>query len=447
LHAKLVAFDVDGSFLCLGGSANFTTAAFDARNVETCLAWWQPRDPAADLFDSDVKRSLVKPRDFVSGLDTAPEDLDEPQADPLKVEEAHLDGEGVLTLSCSVNLPTTPDELSVALFAAGKALPAWSPAIPNADGREVSVQLPDVVLSQISDAASCALVATVNGRRIQGAPVWVLQEARLTHAPQSGESISGIQRQIEESGRGLVSHLEDLGARFGIGEVIDYLRNVRIHYFEGHRCFAPRSRRFLVRARDPLRPDSAAPWITEQAPARATLAEAIYEFVDRHERHVLLRHARRGNLNGLANFLDVFRTAVQLLFVYLRQGVLPHEQLIGRIRRLLNIVFTEAHKEQPEPEGYFVILARNYAGDMLLLREQLIDHKVPGYLYAALLVAQRARMAIDVAPTGNPTDYLEISSGRLRAALSIVGVAEPRPEDVREALREFEIISDEEACA
>ena len=39
LHAKLVAVSVGGKSLCLAGSANFTEAAFDGGNVETCLAW------------------------------------------------------------------------------------------------------------------------------------------------------------------------------------------------------------------------------------------------------------------------------------------------------------------------------------------------------------------------------------------------------------------------
>src|SRR5207248_632867 len=34
LHAKLLAWEADGNTGCLVGSANFTPAAFDARNVE-----------------------------------------------------------------------------------------------------------------------------------------------------------------------------------------------------------------------------------------------------------------------------------------------------------------------------------------------------------------------------------------------------------------------------
>ena len=39
LHAKLMIVTTDDKTFCLSGSANFTAAAFDGKNVETCLAW------------------------------------------------------------------------------------------------------------------------------------------------------------------------------------------------------------------------------------------------------------------------------------------------------------------------------------------------------------------------------------------------------------------------
>src|SRR5262245_34710570 len=46
------------------------------------------------------------------------------------------------------------------------------------------------------------------------------------------------------------------------------------------------------------------------------LAEAIRDFVERHEHRRLRKHAGRGNVNGMENFLDIFTTLVRLLYVY-----------------------------------------------------------------------------------------------------------------------------------
>ena len=305
--------------------------------------------------------------------------------------------------------------------------------------------LPEGVFSQISHAASCALIALINGERIQGLPVWIVQEDRLTYDPEGGGSGAEIERQIQESGYGLLEHLEDLGARLGIREVIDYLRNLRIRFSDGDG--GRRGRRFQVKSRNPLRPDSVPAWLAEHGRDKATLEEAIADFLDRHERHVLRRHAGKGNINGLPNFLDVFRTMIRLAVSYYRLDVVSPERLIGWICKWLEICFVEANNDNKEPEGYFMSLAENYAGDKKLLQSQLVEHQVAGHLYAALLIAQMARMTLDSKNTGNPAGYLSLWSDRVRIALSTVAVAEPLPTDVLRALKGFEIISDDEAAA
>src|SRR5439155_10547538 len=55
LHAKLLAWETNGNTGCLVGSANFTTAAFDARNVETCLLLADTQEGVEALFDKELR--------------------------------------------------------------------------------------------------------------------------------------------------------------------------------------------------------------------------------------------------------------------------------------------------------------------------------------------------------------------------------------------------------
>jgi len=90
------------------------------------------------------------------------------------------------------------------------------------------------------------------------------------------------------------------------------------------------------------------------------LGEAISGFADRHRDRVLRRHERNANINGLSNFMDVLVATSKLLFVYLRRGVLPHPQVIARMRDYLNI-FTGKFPAVPEEEttGYMAWIYSN----------------------------------------------------------------------------------------
>ena len=58
------------------------------------------------------------------------------------------------------------------------------------------------------------------------------------------------------------------------------------------------------------------------------LREAILNFVERHQREKLNKHMRRGNLNGLPNFLDIFRTLNALLLAYHRKRLGGGSQVV-----------------------------------------------------------------------------------------------------------------------
>jgi hypothetical protein len=84
LHAKLLAWEGRGGAGCLAGSANFTTAALDGRNVETCLLIGDTGRAVGALFDKQLSTRPIEPEDFEAG------EVGEPHAAPPDSEEFTL---------------------------------------------------------------------------------------------------------------------------------------------------------------------------------------------------------------------------------------------------------------------------------------------------------------------------------------------------------------------
>src|SRR5262249_48954088 len=59
LHAKLLAWQSAENTGLVVGSANFTTAAFDARNVETCLLIKDADTLVDSIFDSQLDKRTI----------------------------------------------------------------------------------------------------------------------------------------------------------------------------------------------------------------------------------------------------------------------------------------------------------------------------------------------------------------------------------------------------
>ncbi len=449
LHAKLVAFHAKGQVLVVAGSANFTTAAFCGRNREACLAWWQKEDPVEGLFDGDIRCEPIHPKKFVSGSMGAPEEApDDTQTEAPVVRGAHLNADGRLDVEYAIAARGRPYSLRLAIRLAGQSQPILSQNITESARDRLALQLPDNVLAQIGDAATCTLIATFGKTGVESDPAWVIQESRLTHEPTGGASGSDIDREIAETGHGLVGRLEELGRTMGPADVVAYLRNLSIRYADGV-LRAGGQRRFLVRARDPLRPDTVPDWLQRQADDRAALEKTIFEFLDRHEQRVLHRHVTRANINGLGNFLDVLRTMVSLLHYWNRRGVIGPAMVVGPVCRWLDLFYKEVEDEDgiPEPDGYLPALAENLAGDSALLRSRLSEEGVAGHMGAALWVAQTVRAGTERNPRANPSFMLPTQAQRLTRALRHVGLNPPSPQQVIDALARFEALPEEMVTA
>ena len=110
LHAKLFAWEADGGIGWLVGSANFTTAAFDARNIEVCLMVANVQAEIESLFDTDLHKRPLRVEDFEPGSEEEPVANDEVSLG-LKLISALLLERLTIPCSCNRNVRTSHEHL------------------------------------------------------------------------------------------------------------------------------------------------------------------------------------------------------------------------------------------------------------------------------------------------------------------------------------------------
>jgi hypothetical protein len=254
LHAKLVFWESESGTGCLLGSANFTAAAFDARNVEACLLMSEAGDLVDCLFDKELPKRALAFKDFQPGSDQAPESL-EAQPIHLKLTSALLLGREQLRVSYRSHLPVRPSSLRVAIRTPGEALPRATAPVPKTESGSATVGIPPAALGDAHGTILATLQADLPDRREESSPIWVIQEDRLTYEP-SGEGPSSAKQKVEETGEGLAELLEEIGKREGVAAVAEYLRHLNIRFNDGGRGLAV-GRKFRLRVHDPFHADAA----------------------------------------------------------------------------------------------------------------------------------------------------------------------------------------------
>jgi hypothetical protein len=474
LHAKLLAWEADDATGCLVGSANFTAAAFDARNVETCLLVKDAAPLVRALFDNDLRKRPVAMAEFEPGTEREPGTEKEETTTNLRIRSALLLKGGQLRISYRTRLPEKPSSLHVAIRTPGEPLPRTFASVAARDAATTTVPLPCTVLEGVHGTILASLVAEFPDHRAYSAPVWVIQEHRLTYEP-SSESQQSAEKRVRETGEGLPEILDEIGKRDGRAAVIEYLRHTNIRFNDGTGGLAV-PRPFRLRMHDPFHPDVAPDWLAGLAGGADDLAEAIRDFVERHEWRRLRKHARRGNVNGMDNFLDVFTALIRLLYVYYvrsiqmtsqhearqeastgyygkgqtlkEEAIVGRGQLIGNLCRFIDIATGGIHTTADEWPGFLLEVAENL-NNRTVLAEVARKTSFAAEVRAALMIAQRARFnpnekVEDGPPPKRPRDVLRIWSNTVRETFADVGVAEPSKADVRSALERYRMFSEQE---
>jgi hypothetical protein len=184
---------------------------------------------------------------------------------------------------------------------------------------------------------------------------------------------------------------------------------------------------------DPFQPDIAPAWLMHDEGGTTDLESAIYDFVDRHERQRLVRHALTGNVNGVPNFFDIFTALIRLLYVYHKRGVVKRNQLNGRVIRYLHIA---AGDPDDESAGFLATIAENLGGEVDALIEAGREANISGHLTAALLMAQKIRLSIPPAPS-SLSECLPTVSRALRETLEYTGLGPATDDDIFQALQSY----------
>ena len=260
----------------------------------------------------------------------------------------------------------------------------------------------------------------------------------------SAEGKSKREKEVRETGRGLVEHLDEFGRQQGHAQLIQYLETLKIHYTEEIRGRVEgRDSRVIVR--DPFHADTMPDWLKlapEQFPA---LGEAIYRFADRHRDRVLRRHERNANSNGLSNFMDVMVAASKVLFVYLRRGVLTQPQVVARMRDYLNI-FTGKFAAVPEEEttGYLARIYSNQSRNPEPLKTTWEEHNVAGHLRALLRVAQVVRGSADGSDASQAGSQLPMLVDQITLFENNIGLGRATAAQISRALEDYQMLTKQE---
>lgn len=468
LHAKLVAWESGRETGCLVGSANFTTAAFDARNVETCLIMSDAAELTRSLFDKDLSKRPIAFDDFEPGTEQEP-GVEESQPVNLRLTSAILLEGGELRVSYKTRLPTKPTSLRVAIRTPGEPFPRAFASVSIKETATTSVSVPPAVLSDAHGTILASLIAEFADHQESSPPIWVIQEHRLTHEP-SGEGSSSAERKVKETGEGLTEILEEIGKRDGIAAVIEYLRRTDIRFNDGSGGISI-GRRFRLRAHDPFQPDVAPEWLIQLANETDDLADAIQDFVERHENRRLRKHAKKGNINGMENFLDIFTALVRLLYVYYLRSMAIKEkavagqgqstgyygknekkkermfvtqgQLIGQVSTFIEIATGGIDTDDDDCDGFLLAVADNL-NNAQLLAEVANTLNFAGEIRAALMIVQMVRFKFVSPPPKRPNEALPTLAKLVKDTFAAVGIGEPSHREILTALEQYRMFTEQE---
>jgi hypothetical protein len=475
LHAKLVAWEGEGGIGCLVGSANFTTAAFDAHNVETCLQVGDAGDLVRALFDKELPKRSIAFEDFEPGSEPEPGPADGPTT-ALKLSSALL-REGELRVKYDALLSVRSSRLQVAIQIPGEPFPRAFATVPNKERGTATVNLPPAALAGAHGTILAFLIAESNGDRQESDPIWVIQEHRLTYEP-SGEDTSSVTQKVKETGEGLMELLEEIGKRDGAAAVAEYLRHLNIRFNDGGTGL-PVGRKFRLRVHDPFHPDVAPEWLISFNSEAENLAEAIKEFVDRHEKRRLRKHAKNGNINGMENFLDIFTALVRLLYVYYKrslqmnaqqvqpqprtgyyvksrhaaeQSIVGKGQLIGRLCTFIEIATGGIESDEDGCCNGFLLTIADTLNKPQLLAEVASSLNFAAHIRAALMIAQHVRFVpneetLSGASPRRPSECLADYSKMVRDTFKTVGISEPSQTDILGALERYKMFTEGELAA
>lgn len=441
LHAKCFGFATGDITYWLTGSANATLAAFDGKNTEACLWFATKEAPAFALDGPDLSFRQIPPLDFVPGTDQEPEVAKAVGGSGLRLEAVTLHEDGNISLALKapgdfrkgvlrLQHPSEPDPFLV--------LPLQGLA-----GGAARISLSEEQQSLMRSVVLCDVRGSVEGQIVCSNPVAMAQLGHFARERQPGEAERDKRRKVQETGEHLVEILDDLGT---VRDAIEFLNHLSIRFTDRDAATS----RFLAggwKPRDPFTADSPHDWFAVHSGSVQELRAAIWDFVCRHQKKQLTRHVRRGNINGLPNFLDIFRTLNGFLVTYHSRlspdgmPIISHALVTDGIKTNIALLIG-APPDQPDEEAvdcYIGAIEANLGSERSVLPGRLVAEHVPEMLRAAVeaMVAIRAKALKRQAPDAWALRHLNWVSSWIERQ----GLLQPTVEAVKEAGAEYQLTS------
>jgi hypothetical protein len=186
------------------------------------------------------------------------------------------------------------------------------------------------------------------------------------------------------------------------------------------------------------------------------LREAIQDFVARHDRQKLRKHASRGNINGMDNFLDILTTLVRLQYIWLKRSdkaaqrvYVKPSYLIKWLCDWIELATSGRTSEEDSFDGYLYALWDSLSGDYITLGKVCKDHHYCAEVRAILLIAQKVRYVPSEIPmNGRPPlsqkDVLKTQASTITHCFASCELDEPSHEEVSAALERYRMFSADE---
>jgi len=231
--------------------------------------------------------------------------------------------------------------------------------------------------------------------------------------------------------------MDQLGSK---REVIEFLNHVNIKFDDGQSGMGHPALSFW-KPRDPFKPDMPKGWLSmADGVTDEDMRAAIWAFVLRHQRDKLIKHVRRGNLNGLRNFLDIFRTLNSILLAFNKRKtnlgvpIIPHAYLTTGMIKNLELLIGPI-KAADVQIGFVDAVKANLGAEREILRALLKRERVAEMVCAAV----EALIDVRRAALNRPLED-RWSSARLfwvHSWIEANGLGSPTPEDIAIAKQEY----------
>jgi hypothetical protein len=384
LHAKAFAFETSRGTFWLSGSPNATVAAMKGGNTETAL-WFLTKEKIDALFDDDsLAIELLDPKKFEAGPGSEPNNQFDSTVSDIVLGSAALQADNGLELK--FDIAANIRDVAVRITNFNETQPLLSLPLHQLSQGWSRIELKPEQVAQIGGAALCELKGAQDGQeRVSNRVALVQLHELLRERTSEGGGLDRL-RKISETGEELVAHLDSLGT---VREAIEFLDHCSIRFDDGGSSRRGLGKAFW-KARDPFVGDMPSMWLSQPIDNTANnLRDAVWRFVERHQHDKLEKHLRRGNLNGIPNFLDIFRTLNGILVTFNKRtingdAVLPHPYVTQGIRANLELLIGRVEPSGEYVPGYIDTINANFPGDRNLVRERLVEERVPEVIRAAV---------------------------------------------------------------